>query len=299
MTTSPLSIDDITSGFTTNPLPPIIGEPTYESLRAMVKRLYGNAVTVKTPNGGGAHGHLGMLMSPQLYSTISATSWVEPVDPGISPAFTAGRFYDEATKEAIRNDFKERKRLYHNYLNMDMALKNQVIKAIEEVYLDEINDTYTGFINLTTREILEWLLIRYSKITAADLHENKRRLNEPLDTSKPVSVYFKHMEEAAQYANDGNAPFSDNDIIETAYYAFQQTGLYQIPCKEWRRRPTDQKTWIAFKTFFANEFRDLKEDQRVQAGTAGYGTENNVNHMNDIGTALDIISLWQPLMTKN
>ena len=98
MTTNALSVEDITSAFTTNPLPPIIGEPTYETLRAMVKRLYGNAVSVKTPNGGGAHGHLGMLMSPQLYATILATCWTKPKDPGITPAFEVGQFYDEATK---------------------------------------------------------------------------------------------------------------------------------------------------------------------------------------------------------
>ena len=90
MTTNTLSVEDISNGFTTNPFPPIIGESTYETLRAIAKRLYGNALSVKTPNGGGAHGHLGMLMSPQLYATISATHWTEPEDPGIIPAFEVG-----------------------------------------------------------------------------------------------------------------------------------------------------------------------------------------------------------------
>ena len=106
-------------------MPPIIGKPTYETLRAMVKRLYGNTVSVKTPNGGGAHGHLEMLTSPQLYAKISATRWTKLEDPGMTPAFEVGQFYDEATKQAITNTFKERKRLYHTYLNMDTALKTK------------------------------------------------------------------------------------------------------------------------------------------------------------------------------
>ena len=48
---------------------------------------------------------------------------------------------------------------------------------------------------------------------------------------------------------------------------------------------------MEFKTFFANEYRDLKEDQRVQAGAAGYGTANNATHIHKIGTALDNLAL--------
>jgi len=59
MTANVLSVEDIANGFTTNPLPPIIGEPTYESLKVLIKRLYGNVVSVKTPAGGGGHGHWG------------------------------------------------------------------------------------------------------------------------------------------------------------------------------------------------------------------------------------------------
>lgn len=291
MTANALSVEEITNGFTTNPLPPVTGEPTYESLKVLIKRLYGNAVSVKTPAGGGRHGHLGMLMDTRLYATISATPWTAPTDPGISPAFVQGRFYDEATKEAIRSDFKERKRLYHNYLNMDTALKNQITKAIDDVYLDELNNPYTGYMQLTAKNILDWLLQRYGKISAADLQDNKTRFNEPIDTSQPVSVYFKKMDEAVQFASDGNTPFNDNDIVETAYFAFQQTGLYLLPCKEWRRRPDNQKTWLNFKQFFANEYHDLKEDQRVQTGQTRYHTANNMTHMQDIGIALDNLAL--------
>ena len=87
--------------------------------------------------------------------------------------------------------------------------------------------------------MIEWLLVRYGKITAADLQENKRRLNEPLDSNQPVSIYFKKIEEAAQYANDGNDPFSDNDIIETAYYAFQQISATMQRMETLSRRPKD------------------------------------------------------------
>ena len=48
---------------------------------------------------------------------------------------------------------------------------------------------------------------------------------------------------------------------------------------------------MEFKTFFANKYRDLKEDQRVQIGAAGYGTANNVTHIHKIGTALDNLAL--------
>ena len=39
-------------------------------------------------------------------------------------------------------------------------------------------------------------------------------------------------------------------------------------CKEWRRKPEDGKNWESFKSHFAQEYLDLKENQAQTTGAA-------------------------------
>ena len=61
------SVDDIISKFPIKTLPKIDGEPTYESINAIMQMLYANAATSSTTMGGGTHGHIWLIMKPALY----------------------------------------------------------------------------------------------------------------------------------------------------------------------------------------------------------------------------------------
>ena len=49
----------------------IVGEPTYDTLKLLLNQLKANARAVRTTLGGGNHGHLGLLLSPQQYEIIA------------------------------------------------------------------------------------------------------------------------------------------------------------------------------------------------------------------------------------
>ena len=59
------------------------GEPTYSSLKILKQELKANASRVTSDLGGGAHGHLVLVLTPAEYQTISALSYLHPVHPGI------------------------------------------------------------------------------------------------------------------------------------------------------------------------------------------------------------------------
>ena len=63
-------------------LTPIRGEPTYSTLEHLLKELKANARNVHSNLGGGAHGHLGLVISPASYAHLSATPFTPPVFPG-------------------------------------------------------------------------------------------------------------------------------------------------------------------------------------------------------------------------
>ena len=273
------SVDEIVAKFPVKVLPRIDGEPAYESINAMMQLLYANAATLSTTNGGGRHGHIGLLMKPELYTTLSAVPYDTPVDPGPIPIFEPGS--SGLARQQVTNEFDEAKRIFENHYNMDLALKALIIEAVDTVYLEEKRDRYTGFLTVTARDLMTHLLQRYGKITASDLTNNKRKMDEPLDNSAPIDVYFKRIDECAQFATDGEMAYTPEQILQTAYYAISASNLYTDACKEWRRKPHDEKTWLNFKTFFANEYHELKEQEQTTALTQGYHSANLADDQND------------------
>ena len=47
--------------------------------------MYGNAATLPTIFGGGAHGHVGLIIKATLYVTLSETVYVTPNEPPLTP----------------------------------------------------------------------------------------------------------------------------------------------------------------------------------------------------------------------
>ena len=81
----PTSVDDIVTKFPTKILPPIPGEPEYDCISELNKIMYGNAATLPTTLGGGAHGHVVLIMKATLYLTLLATAYVALNEPPLTP----------------------------------------------------------------------------------------------------------------------------------------------------------------------------------------------------------------------
>jgi uncharacterized protein (DUF433 family) len=171
---------------------------------------------------------------------------------------------------------------------MDAALKTQTIDAIKDTYLCELRNKYTGYLGATALDLIDRLLDRYGKITPADITACKQQINEPIDASQPIDVYFQQINDCIQYADDGKVAFTTDQILQTTYHAISTSGFYNNACKEWRKKPAADKTWQNFKRFFAAEHRDLQEQQKVNV------SQNNFHGANaaiDLTTALDHLAL--------
>ena len=97
MTTIFQAIDYANTCFEFPQLDKIHGAPTFESLSRLKRQLKANAQSVASDLGGGAHGHLGLVLSPAEYRSVSATPYQMPPLPG---PLTIPRGSDSA--EAVR-----------------------------------------------------------------------------------------------------------------------------------------------------------------------------------------------------
>jgi hypothetical protein len=135
---------------------------------------------------------------------------------------------------------------------------------------------------------LDHLLDRYGKITPADIEACKRRMIEPIDSTQPIDIFFQRIDECVQYAVDGQVGFSAEQILQTAYHAVSTSGYYNDACKEWRKKTQIDKTWTNFKSFFAAEYHDLKEQQKVNTSQNNFQGANSVV---DLSMALDNLAM--------
>ena len=108
----------------------IHGEPSFDSLRTLRNQVKANAGSVTTHLGGGALGYLGFLLSPAEYNRVApGTPFVRPPNPG-ALYILAGTAQHAATR--MREDHAEQLRIYRECLDVEAALKKQVMEAIED-----------------------------------------------------------------------------------------------------------------------------------------------------------------------
>ena len=152
----PTSVDNIVAKFPTKILPLIPGEPDYDCISQLNKIMYGNAETLSTTLGGGANGHVGLIMKVTLYVTLSATAYVAPIEPPLTPVVPPTA--TSAARQHLRDQHAEEQRIYTNHVNMDDALKTQLLDAVEDPYVSELRIHYTGYMGVTTRDLLDHLM---------------------------------------------------------------------------------------------------------------------------------------------
>ena len=125
-------MDNIESKFSIKKLPKINGELTYESINEIVQILYIKAATLSTSMGGSTHSHIGLIMKPELYQTLSNIPYAIPIDWGQIPQFTPGS--SGLVYQQVTNEFEKAKWIFENHYNMDLALKALIIEAVDAVY---------------------------------------------------------------------------------------------------------------------------------------------------------------------
>ena len=154
----PTSIDNIVAKFPTKILPPIPGETDYDCISQLNQLMYSNAATLPTTLGGGAHGHVGLIVKATIYVTLAATAYVTPNEPPLTPDVLSTA--TSASRQKLRDQHAEEHRIFTTHVNMDDAIKTQLLDAVEEPYVSELRNRYTGYMGVTTRDLLDHLMDR-------------------------------------------------------------------------------------------------------------------------------------------
>jgi hypothetical protein len=151
-------------------LPTVQEGADYHTIHSIRKSLRANARSIESHLGNGTLGNLGITVSITACATIApAHSWVNPESQGGAPNEIFGNTVDVLLAEC--HCWEESVIIFRTWTTMEQALKKQISKAFEPMYLKILKNDIVGFTNTTARDMLGHLFISYGSITAVDLEQ--------------------------------------------------------------------------------------------------------------------------------
>jgi hypothetical protein len=186
-----LTVEEIINGFPNPMLPKIDHDPTFEDIQVTIRLLNANAISIPSMAGGGAHGHLGIIVAQVEYATISALPWVEPFNPNAVPIILPGTNTVDAAQLARMH--AECRRIYTNRINIDQALKKIILEAYDNMYTSQLEDYLLQYEKRSALEIVMHLKQTYGFINPTQLAESYNKVTAPINFQDPIETLLKQI----------------------------------------------------------------------------------------------------------
>ena len=261
MTTTQTDIDKIIAQFEKRQCTPIQDRPTFKTLIQLKNELKTNAGSIKTTLGGGAHGHLGLVVTPQEYAKICPTTpFIKPQSPGTLTITREMNNYDQIR---TKQDWENRLRLYDLTNNVEKAIINHLSSALPEVYVQIHRNTVTNTITDNLHQVLQSLFDRYGLVTADELEEVEAEFARyQHDITQPLVVIWNKINYLKEVGELAKIPFSLTQLISKALRTIRNTGDFETGIKQWYTKPPlppgVELTWSMFTDHFDQALKELE-----------------------------------------
>ena len=266
-----ISTDKIVETFPYLTIPPIIGQPNYESISGAHLCLNADSASVQSHLGNSSLGLLFLTVLPAVYNTLSTIPFIPPVNPGPDPNIPAGCTCAQIAD--IHLQFTTATKLYKQYDTTEKVLNQLLLGVVDDMFVRSLHYRHIGYTNVTTIQVLTHLYITYAQIKPSDLDANYERMKTPYGVNLPIETFFDQIEDTIEFASAGNSPFTPIQVVNIAYNVIVSTGMFQDDYKIWKRKSADQKTWAQFNIDFAIIHSDLVDSSQT-ARSSGYQANN-------------------------
>ena len=136
------TIDNISAKFAIKTLPKIKVYPDYKAINKMMHIIYADVLTLPNPQVGGHHRHIGIIVNPMIYTTLSTRVCTNPPNPLFYLVVSVNATASHQGQLHLQN--KEGRIIYENTGTVDEALNNRFIDSTKDIYLKELNNKYTN-----------------------------------------------------------------------------------------------------------------------------------------------------------
>lgn len=153
-----MSADNISSKFKYPTLTKVHGILNYQSLKILKDEVKTNASCIYLDLGGGAHGHLGLVLTSQEYARVSVVPYQHHIHPGtlVIPNRTSLTWAN-----IMRAKHKELKKLFKEMVDLEKILTKQLVQAILEPYMKQFCNCHSNAIGERIPQIFEQRFTSY------------------------------------------------------------------------------------------------------------------------------------------
>ncbi len=279
-------------------LPRIVGTPTFDKLKTLKKSLRENASSVQSDLGGGAFGHLGLILDDAPYHALTGHHYVRPVHPGLIN-IVHGTALHEVVR--LREEHAEAKRLHRETIDLENTLKKQIIQSVEKMYIEELYNDVTGTITITVPEILEFLFTRYGEVDSSKITTEEDKVkNFTWNIIDPPVVIFNMLEDLLSISQAGNVTKTQEQLLQLGIDIIKRTGEFETALTAWFALPGADHNWANFKNHFTDAHIALQRVRgtsmrgsafhQANATVAALSTEMN-NIRNDLIEGINALSI--------
>ena len=216
-------VDKLVKSFKRLMIPSINGKPTYVTIKAMHELLNSNAASVTTNLGCGKLVCLCLTLSPTVYTTLSAAWFVPPANPGAMPVIPTGTTRPKAA--SIRYAHNAATLAFKNFRNVDRALRQQLLGAVEDNFVQVKHRPHQGYIGSSMLYFFTHLYKTYSVISNSNWIANNKHFREAYAPTKPIDVVWRQIDDAVAYADASSTPYLSKQVLANAYQIVFNTGI--------------------------------------------------------------------------
>jgi len=243
----------------------IHGQPTSHDLTNLEKEIISILANIPTTLGGGNHGHVGVIMDPTEYNTMTGgTAFVNPANPGIYPAGLAVNAA-AGTRARAEAEHKELINQFETFEGVRLGTKDLILEAVDNEYLSEIEHDTLGYLNVTPRQMIGHLLLRGGALDFADTRELLAERDGEWNVTENPQLYFNRVEKAIKGLIRNGINSDLNERRDIALFHLKATGEFDPAVREWEAKPAADKTWANIKTFITAEYAKENKQNKLSA----------------------------------
>ena len=148
----------------------IYGEPTLSLQLELRGNIKANAMKVHLSLSDGQHEHLDMTCHPEEYAEIPDTvPYERPKNHGILEV-EGGTAFEIAQQ---KSEHEEATRLFREVIGVERTLIQQLISAIEPIFLQALQNPVTGQINRSIPKIFDYFYSNFGNVIPDELSDLK------------------------------------------------------------------------------------------------------------------------------
>ena len=215
-------------------------------------RIKANTSIITSNLGGGAHGHLGLVLTNAEYALVSAIPYVRPVHPG-PLVLPAGAGVTNLQQEIARDQHKEAMRVYREVIDLEKALLKQLVQALSEIYVKSFHNCHSMAIFQPISTVLTTLFTTYGDVQDEEVQDIIDKLKARVfDIFEPLVGMFDEIEDLKELSIAAKNELTERQLVPLGVQLIKNTNDFERGLETWVNIPVLARTWLNFKAHFTN-----------------------------------------------